>query len=538
MYNKLLVATLSCFILLGSVGCTEMNAQGTTNINTKQPRNVIMMVMDGTSVGAVTLARWYKGRDLNLDRMMTGAVRTYSAESAITDSAAASTALATGNKTDRNYIGVLPSKVTTPGKQTDQPKHALMPVANVLEGAKQVGKATGLVATVQMQHATPAGFSAHARSRAQFDDIAEQQVYQGIDVVLGGGSAYLKKARKDKEDLEKVIKQSGYQFVDSRGELLKSKADKIWGSFAENDLAYDFDRPSTKPSQPSLAEMTNKAIKTLVKDKDGFFLFVEGSKVDWAAHNNDIVGMISDILAFDEAVNEAVTFAKQDGNTMVIAVTDHGNSGISMGNNNTTKTYAKIPVSSFTRPLRKARLTVEGALQHLNADRSNIKEVAEVYGLDNLTSTELELLRKSGNIGAEMSALLANRANLGFTTGGHTGEDVFLYAYGPSHPTGYVENTQLAEEMASFMGFNLEKVSQSLFSNARVQLEELGYQTEVNLLDKFNPVLVARKGKNKIMIPANKNIINVNGVSHMLNGVCVYNQSDFYIPEQAMEFVP
>ena len=97
----------------------------------------------------------------------------------------------------------------------------------------------------------------------------------------------------------------------TRDELLNSNSSKIWGSFAPGALAYDFDRAKTKASEPSLAEMTSKAIDTLKKDEDGFFLFVEGSKVDWAAHANDTIGMISDILSFDDAVKEAVDFAKK-----------------------------------------------------------------------------------------------------------------------------------------------------------------------------------------------------------------------------------
>ena len=147
--------------------------------------------------------------------------------------------------------------------------------------------------------------------------------------------------------------------------------------------------------EPSLAEMTNKAIDTLSKDKDGFFLFVEGSKVDWAAHANDPIGIISDVLAFDDAVNEALEFAKKDGNTMVIAVSDHGNSGITMGNVNTNGNYPEIPVSAYIDPLKKATMTVEGALKQLNDDRSNMKEVAELYGLDNLTEEEIEALKTS-----------------------------------------------------------------------------------------------------------------------------------------------
>lgn len=534
MSKKILITSLFCLLLLGSIGCPEMKAQQTRN---KAPRNVIMMVMDGTSSGAVTLARWYKGRNLALDNIVTGGVRTYSAESAITDSAAAATALATGNKTDEHYIGLLPSKIKIPGKQDDQPKHAFLPVANVLEGAKSVGKATGLVATSEMQHATPAGFSTHVPSRKQRDDIAEQQVYQGIDVVLGGGAVHLNK-RKDQEDLQKVVKEMGYQWIDNRSELLKTNATKIWGSFAERSLAYDIDRPSTRPSEPSLAEMTGKAIQTLSKDEDGFFLFVEGSKIDWAAHNNDIIGMISDVLAFDEAVNEALKFAEKDGNTMVIAVTDHGNSGISIGNAQTSKSYAHTPVDDIIKPLKQAKRTVEGALQELEPDRSNIKEVASQYGINDLSNQEVRLLKNSNNVWSVLSTMLARKANLGFTTGGHTGEDVFLYSYGPSHPAGFLENTDLAEEMAEFMGFNLETLSQSLFTNAKEQFEKRGYTTGINFTNRYNPVFVAKKAGVTIEIPVNKNIIILNGKSHVLNGVSVFNGFDFFVSKQALQLIP
>lgn len=145
-----------------------------------------MMVMDGTSSSATTLARLYKGKPLALDEIVTGGVRTYSAESAITDSAPAATALATGNKSNSGYVGVLPTIVSSPGLKPIKEEDKLLPVANVLEGAKRTGRATGIVATAEIQHATPAGFSAHHVNRKNFEVIAEQQVYQNIDVVLGG----------------------------------------------------------------------------------------------------------------------------------------------------------------------------------------------------------------------------------------------------------------------------------------------------------------------------------------------------------------
>jgi alkaline phosphatase len=538
--------TLVGALAISSLGLAAHREDVEAKDKKKQPTKVIMMVMDGTSAGATTLARWYKGGSLAMDQMMAGGVRTYSAESAITDSAPAATALATGNKSNDKFIGVLPSVVNSPGLKTINPKDAQRPVANVLEGAKLMGKATGIIATSEIQHATPAGFSSHVTHRSNYGDIAEQQVYQNIDVVLGGGKESLspgttKNARKDGEDLLKILQNKKYDFVEDRNSLLNSKSSKIWGSFALSALAYDFDRKTTRPSEPTLAEMTDKAIKTLNKDKDGFFLFVEGSKIDWAAHGNDTIGMISDVLAFDDAVKKAVDFAKKDGNTMVIAVADHGNSGITIGNLNTNASYPETPVSAYINPLKKAKMTVEGALSQLKTDKSNLKEVAALYGLESLTAEEEQKLNSSTNLGADLVKLLANRANIGFTTGGHTGEDVFLYSYGPSRPFGLVENTDLAKKMAQFMGFDLGKLTNTLYISATEAFKKRGYKIRIDITDINNPLFVAEKGTNKIELPANKNIAIVKSknstLEKTLNGVHVYNGHEFFISEQVLHIV-
>lgn len=538
--------TLAGAIALLSLGFSAAKGDGQAKNPKKESVNVIMMVMDGTSASTTTLSRWYKGENLAMDQMMAGGVRTYSAESAITDSAPAATALATGHKSNDKYVGVLPSVVKSPGLKSVKPEDAQKPVANVLEGAKLQGKATGIISTSEIQHATPAGFSAHATHRTNYGDIAEQQVYQGIDVVLGGGKESLapgttKNARKDGENLLGVLEEKKYDFVESRDELLKTNSNKIWGSFAPGALAYDFDRETTQPGQPTLAEMTGKAIDMLNEDKEGFFLFVEGSKVDWAAHANDPIGMISDMLAFDDAVKEAVEFAKKDGNTMVIALTDHGNSGLSMGNVNTNSSYPETPVSTYIAPLKKAKMTVEGALSQLKEDKSNLKEVAALYGLEDLTDVELKTITASKNIGSDMSKMLAKRANLGFTTGGHTGEDVFLYSYGPSRPAGLVENTDIAKKMAEFMNFDLRKVSDQLYINAKEALAEKGYTSRIDITNPNNPVLVSKKGDKIVQFPVNKNIViqkSSRSTKHQeVNAVTVYTGKDFYISGQALKLV-
>ncbi|TWT00552.1 alkaline phosphatase [Planomicrobium sp. CPCC 101079] len=540
--KKAVGVSIAAAVALSSLGFATTGPAIEAKNKKNEPTNVIMMVMDGTSAGATNLAKWYKGGDLTLDSMLVGGMHTHSAESAITDSAPAATALATGNKSNDKVVGLLPKVVTSPGVDPVAPEDVYKPVANVLEGAELQGKSTGIISTSEIQHATPAGFSSHATHRTNYQDIAEQQVYQGIEVVLGGGKESLepgttKNARVDGENLVDVINENGYDFVESRDELLNSDSDKLWGSFAPSALAYDFDREATANDQPSLADMTKKGIETLSKDEDGFFLFVEGSKVDWAAHANDTIGIISEVLAFDAAVKEAVEFAKKDGNTMVIAVSDHGNSGITMGNQNTNSSYPETPVSDYIEPLKKASMTIEGALKTLKSDRSNIEEAAALYGLDNLTEDEVNKLKASKNVQSDMVKMLAQRANIGYTTGGHTGEDVFLYAYGPSKPFGLVDNTDIAKTMAEFMDFDLEKTSDKLFVNAKDAFEKKGYKTRIDVTDKNNPVFVAEKNKTTIELPVNKDVAHVTQnnktFTKTLDGVTVYNGEDFFVSKEA-----
>ncbi|MFP9129210.1 alkaline phosphatase [Niallia sp. BSM11] len=536
--KKVMGITLASSLALGTLAYTSANEKVEAKKEAEQAKNVIVLVKDGVSSTTTTLSRWYKGEPLAMDEILSGGVRTYSAESAVTDSAPAGTAMATGNKSNDKFVGVLPEKVASPGVDSSLADNPYKPVANVLEGAKLEGKSTGIISTSEIQHATPAAFSSHATHRTDYDSIAEQQVYQNMDVVLGGGKTSLEaKNRKDGENLVDVIEDNGYDIVETRDELLNSKSKKLWGTFAPAALAYDMDRPQTNPEEPTLAEMTKKGISALSKDKDGFFLFVEGSKPDWAAHANDPIGMISDTLAFDEAVKEAVAFAKRDKNTLVIAVSDHGNSGISIGNQNTNSTYPSTPVSSYIDPLKKAEMTLEGALKQLNKDKSNVLEVAALYGIDNPTAEETKALNSSADLSKTLVQLLANRANLGFTTGGHTGEDLFMYSYGPGKPTGLIENTDVAKSAAKALGFNLGELDKEVFVEAEAAFKKIGAKVSIDSSDKNNPVLIVTKGKTTAEIPVNKNIVTIKGKDKELKTVTVQTNGKFYVSKEAVNIV-
>jgi len=505
-------------------------------------KNVILFIADGASVDGLTLTRWYNdNKNFSFDPYYCGLVRTNSADAAIADSAPAGTAFATGYKSHTGYIGVLPDERTMPGEAVLKEEDKKRPIANVLEAAKSVNKSTGIVATSEIMHATPADFSAHYPDRKAYDTLSEQQVYMNMDVVLGSGEFYLGvEGRKDKEDLVSQIKGLGYDYVTDIAAMNTSKSSKLWGMFAPKDLSYEFDRDKSK--QPSLADMTTKAVEVLSKDKDGFFLMVEGSKVDWAAHSNDPIGVISDILSFDAAVKVGMDYANSHKDTVVIVTTDHGNGGLSMGAASTNSGYDKLPLSSYLDPLKKATLTGAGVESKLSEDRGNAVEVMKTYyGISDLTAEELKAIKeaKAGTLNAVVGPMISKRANIGWTTTGHTGEDVFLAVYAPDgkRPTGLVDNTEIGKYIANTLKVDLDKLTSKLFVEAQTGFAKSGAVVTLDQTDKENLVVIVKKGSTEIKMPVNKNIAYVNGAMQILSGVVVYNGINMYVPQDAIALV-
>ena len=540
--KKKIALLLSTIMVFGSLHCTAFANEEIVN-ETGTVKNVILMIPDGQSVGATTLARWYNGgKALTIDEMACGLVRTYSSDAAIADSAPSGTAMATGFKSHTGFVGVLPDVNSMPGMNPLAKGDERKPVASVLEAAQLTGRATGIIATSEIMHATPADFTAHDPSRKNYDNLSEQQVYQEVDVVLGSGESYFtKEERGDGEDLVSEIKNMGYDYVTTIEEMNNSDSEKIWGMFAPVDMAYDFDRDHAK--EPSLAEMTAKAISTLNKNENGFFLLVEGSKVDWAAHANDPIGVISDTLAFDNAVKVALDFAKKDGNTVVISVTDHGNGGITIGNTATDSTYDKVHIDEYINPLKKATLTGEGVEKQLNDDRSNIVEVmSKYYGVNDLTDEEIEAIRETeeGSLNYTVGPIISKRANIGWTTTGHTGEDVPLYIYAPDNCEklhGVVENTDIAKYISRVMGFDLATATSMLFVPVREEAEKLGATVLWDNTDAKNPNVVIKTEAKEIVVPVNKNIAYVNGNKVTLSGVTVFNGINTYVPQDVLTLI-
>ncbi|MEW6337008.1 MAG: alkaline phosphatase [Acidobacteriota bacterium] len=508
--------------------------------------NVIVLVPDGCSNSIQTLSRWYTGKTLTLDSMVVGQVRTHMADSVVTDSAPAATAFATGHKSSDKFIGVGPKadKLLT-GLAAPPEAMRYKPLATVLEAARLKGLATGLVATSSVSHATPAAFAAHTHSRALENEIMEQIVYQDVNVVLGGGKRYLLPtaeggSRTDGENLISVLQDRGYSFVETADQLAQVSTGKVFGMFASSAMAPEIDRPTVAPTQPSLATMTAKAIELLAQDPDGFFLMVEGSQIDWAGHANDAIYMVTDFLAFDDATRVALDFAKQHGDTLVVAFPDHDTGGLTIGNTGTGSTYTSITVEALVEPLKKMKVSGAALAARIGTDTSpaNVKaQILELWGVQVSDADVTEILAlKDKGLGRDYAipeVISRNYTVIGWTGHGHTGHDVPLWAYGPGKPAGLLDNTQLATVVAEALGFDLAAVDQHLFVEATSRYPG----SRVDLSDPANPVF--RIGH--CSVPSAKNVVRYEplGLEIPLEGVAVHAPvtGKFYVSKLAVAVI-
>lgn len=306
-------------------------------------KNVILLIGDGMGFPHLTAARVekaennltaYADTELYMDNMeQTGYVTTFSANSFVTDSAPASTAMATGQKTNNGVI----SQDSTAKKGKDGKN-----LTTILEMAEAANKSTGVVTTTRITHATPAAFYAHVDNRDNESEIADQLLASNTEVALGGGLRFFvgrnetdplggKSKRGDDRNLLIEFGNKSYAVVYNESALMALDAnstDKILGLFNNDHMKYDLERNGS--GEPSVAEMTAKAIEVLSKDEDGFFLMVEGGRIDHASHARNLSNNIGDTLAFDDAVKVALDFAAKNNDTLVIVTADHECGGFTL----------------------------------------------------------------------------------------------------------------------------------------------------------------------------------------------------------------
>ena len=284
---------------------------------------VILMIGDGMGPGQLETASLYRhgavGRLAMEQLPYRGAVRTAS-PSGITDSAAAATVIATGVFTYNGAIG--------------QDRRGV-PVETLLERAKGRGWATGVVTTTPIPHATPAGFAAHVSSRGSMNEIATQMVRDTQpDVMLGGGTFYFAprgpgSGRTD-DGLYDDLLIGGYRITFSAAELeaaVASGAPRVFGAYAPGDLDYFKNRPPGTP-QPTLPQMAQAALTTLDRDNSGFFLMIEGGRIDHAGHANHLIDSVQETLQFDDTVAMVAAWARARGNVTLLVTADHECGGL------------------------------------------------------------------------------------------------------------------------------------------------------------------------------------------------------------------
>jgi alkaline phosphatase len=283
----------------------------------KQPKNVILMIGDGMGLTQVFAAFTANHGDLNLTNFKNiGFSNTRSASDFITDSGAGGTALSTGTKTYNGAIGVDVNK---------------KPLKNIRETFEDKGKATGVVVTCAVTHATPASFVAHQTSRNYYEAIAKDYLKTNVDVFIGGGYKHFTK-RADGADLTLELKQKGYQVLTKMDDISKVTSGKLAGLVASEHIM-----PVDSGRGNMLEVATETALTILSKDADGFFLMVEGSQIDWGGHQNELKFVVSETLDFDKAIGKALAFAAKDGETLVVVTADHETGGLAITSGDTAK---------------------------------------------------------------------------------------------------------------------------------------------------------------------------------------------------------
>ncbi|MGH1390007.1 MAG: alkaline phosphatase [Aeromonas jandaei] len=328
---------------------------GTTQAQAADAKNVILFIGDGMGPTVLTATRLYKvGEEGNLEMMKlarSARIKTFSNDAQTTDSAPSMAAYTTGVKMSNEVIAMSSdTKAVAPGKDANGNKGVNncasdngKPVPTILELAKAAGKSVGAVTTTELTHATPAATYSHICHRDTAYAIAAQAVPggagfntalgNGVDVLMGGGANHWtpynstsnKGGRADGRDLTAEMTAQGYRYVTTRTDLAKVESGKLIGLFsAKSHLDYELDRVAkgAANTQPSLSEMTAKAIDLLSQNSQGYFLMVEGGRIDHALHGTNAKRSLTDAVALDEAIKTAL--GKVDlKDTLIVVTADH-----------------------------------------------------------------------------------------------------------------------------------------------------------------------------------------------------------------------
>ncbi|MDR1986354.1 MAG: alkaline phosphatase [Treponema sp.] len=498
--NKRRAACLGCSIALTVMAALfGMPLWAKAQADTGTPRNtavapagqakyVFLFIGDGMAMAQISSTEVYatarSSKDITITKLgftkfpVSGLTTTYDAGTFITDSASAITAIATGNKTLSGIINMDPGKTKS--------------FKTIAEYAHEAGMKVGIVSSVTLDHATPAGFFAKVPSRSNYYDIEVQMVKSGFEYFAGGGLLQPRGKNKDQRDVIQMARDAGYVYVNSKTAFnaLKPGAGKVLAINAtlqdSGSMPYELDR---KKGDLSLADYTRKGIELLQDNPKGFFMSIEGGKIDWACHANDAGAAIHDVIAFDNAVKAALDFAQaHPDDTLIIVTGDHETGGMTIGfagtQYNTFFDKVALQKKSFIAfndevliPYKKNTPKAQAKLADL------IPGIQDAFGLDynSLSDFQKEQLafafqRSLGDeierpvaedqyllyggyepLTVKITQIMNQTAGIGWTSYAHTGVPVSTFAAGVHQElfSGYYDNTDIFRKLVSAMNLML-----------------------------------------------------------------------------------
>lgn len=408
----------------------------------EQKPNIIYIIGDGMGFEYISAYR-YAMSDLDsktiaeteFDAMLKGAATTYPDDNTwVTDSAAGATALATGVKSYNGAIAV------------DSDKY---PLQSIMELARENGWSTGSVSTSQVNHATPASFFTHHPSRYEYNQIADKiatQVVEGkpsFDVMLGGGQSYFN--RDDKNWLD-VLPDHGMQVVTDMQKLSSVDTTPVMGLFAAKGLPHAIDG-----DVDALANMTRTALRLLDKKQQPFALMIEGSEIDWCGHANDIACAVHEMDGLNRALKVVSEYREKNPNTLIVMTADHSTGGLTLGRDGDYAWYSDrvMAIENSIAFMSKEMLAMDTeSWAEYVADKVNF-ELTQEY-LDELAiAAEAEGEEQQDALHQALVYITGDITGTGWTTSGHTGVDVPVFAVGPYSENfgGYMDNTDIGKQL-------------------------------------------------------------------------------------------
>ncbi|KAI1739930.1 alkaline-phosphatase-like protein [Xylaria scruposa] len=462
-------------------------------------RNLIFMVSDGMGPASLSLTRSFRqytegleyGDTLTLDKHFWGSSRTRSSSSLVTDSAAGATAFSCAQKSYNGAISMLPGYT---------------PCGTVLEAAKKAGYTTGLVVTTDITDATPACFASHVNYRLQQDEIALQEIGQGplnrvVDLMFGGGRCHFLPNTTDggcRQDdinaIELAQKEYGWNYIGDRpafDEYWEGKKEvpmPMLGLFAPTDIPFELDRRNMNDQYPSLSEMAKTALRALEKATEksdkGFFIMIEGSRIDHAGHGNDPSAQVREVLEYDKTFKAVLDFleeSKTDG--VLVATSDHETGGLAVARQINVDYpqylwYPGVLANATASSEHLARLLwahIADKSASTTKDDSSISDLKKYIneelvipglGIADATDQELAVVAEHPEMAQPAFAqMISLRAQIGWSTHGHSAVDVNIYSSGgPGADAirGNVENTDVGKFLRNYLGVDVDAVTREL----------------------------------------------------------------------------